>query len=149
MKTYSELIKLKTFEERFEYLKMAGRLGEATFGHDRYLNQALYQSDEWKSIKNEVIIRDQACDLGLEGYEIRGKIILADGREFKKAGVIIVHHINPLTKQDILDRSDKIFDPENLITCSFATHNAIHFGSIDSVPLPPKERTPNDTCPWR
>lgn len=149
MRTYSELIKLKTFEERFEYLKTASRIGESTFGFDRYVNQALYWSKDWEEIKNKIIIRDNACDLAMAGYDIRGKIILRDGREFKKAGRIIVHHINPLTKQDILDRSPKIFDPENLICCSFKTHNAIHFGDLNSLTLPPKERTLNDTCPWR
>lgn len=149
MKTYSELIKLKTFEERFEYLRTANRVGEATFGSDRYLNQVVYHSQDWFNTKNEIIIRDNACDLAMPGFDIRGKILLKDGREFKKAGIIIVHHINPLTKQDILDRSPKIFDPENLICCSFKTHNAIHYGDLNSLTLPPKERTPNDTCPWR
>lgn len=149
MKTYSELIKLKTFEERFEYLRTANRVGEATFGSDRYLNQVVYHSQDWFSTKNEIILRDNACDLAMPGFDIRGKILLKDGREFKKAGIIIVHHINPLTKQDILDRSSKIFDPENLICCSFKTHNAIHYGDLNSLTLPPKERTPNDTCPWR
>lgn len=149
MKTYSELIKLKTFEERFRYLQTASRVGDPTFGSDRYLNQSLYTSPEWAEVKNEIIIRDNACDLAMPGYEIRGKVILKDGREFKKAGIIIVHHINPLTKQDILNRDPKIFDPNNLICCSFKTHNAIHYGDLDSLPLPPRERTPHDTCPWR
>lgn len=149
MKTYSELIKLPTFEERFEYLRTASRIGESTFGSDRYLNQMLYTSKLWDEVKTEIIIRDNACDLAMPGYDIRGKVILKDGREFKKAGMIIVHHINPITKQDILNRDPKVFDPENLICVSFKTHNAIHYGDLNSLTLPPKERTPNDTCPWR
>lgn len=149
MKTYSELIKLPTFEERFEYLRTASRIGESTFGSDRYLNQMLYTSKLWDEVKTEIIIRDNACDLAMPGYDIRGKVLLKDGREFKKAGMIIVHHINPITKQDILNRDPKVFDPENLICVSFKTHNAIHYGDLNSLTLPPKERTPNDTCPWR
>jgi len=149
MKTYSELVKLPTFEERFEYLRTASRIGESTFGSDRYLNQMLYTSKLWDEVKTEIIIRDNACDLAMPGYDIRGKVILKDGREFKKAGMIIVHHINPITKQDILNRDPKVFDPENLICVSFKTHNAIHYGDLNSLTLPPKERTPNDTCPWR
>lgn len=148
MKTYSELIKLKTFEERFEYLRTASRVGEATFGSDRYLNQAVYTSSLWAEVKNEIIIRDNACDLAMPGYDIRGKVFI-NGKEYRKSGIIIVHHINPITKQDILNRDPKVFDPENLICCSFKTHNAIHYGDLDSLTLPPKERTPNDTCPWR
>ena len=149
MKTYSELIKLKTFEERFKYLSLSGKVGEATFGHDRYLNQALYQSDFWAEVKNDIIIRDKACDLAMPGYEIIGQIILPDGRQFKKAGRIIVHHMNPITKEDILERNPKVYDPENLICCSFVTHNAIHFGDLYNIPTKPIERTMNDTCPWR
>lgn len=148
MKTYSELIKLKTFEERFEFLRQKSRIGESTFGHDRYLNQALYHSDLWDEVKNEIIIRDNACDLAMPGYEITGTVWIK-GKEYKKGGVIIVHHIIPITKNDILARDPIVFDPENLICCSLQTHNAIHFGDERSLTKLPKERMPNDTCPWR
>lgn len=146
-KCYSELIKLKTFDERFEYLRTCSRIGESTFGSDRYLNQMMYTSSIWGSIRNEIIIRDNACDLAIPGYEIIGNVSI-NGKEYKKTGLIIIHHINPITKEDILNRDPKVFDPENLICCSFKTHNAIHFGDLDSLPTI-KERTPNDTCPWR
>lgn len=136
IKTYSELIELSTFKERFEYLKLNGRVGEDTFGYDRYLNQIFYKSKEWLSIRNYVITRDNGCDLGVPGREILGDKIL-------------IHHINPITKEDILNRSKKLLDPENLITTVKNTHDAIHYGSSDLLYEEPIERSKNDTCPWR
>lgn len=135
IKTYSELILLPTFEERFEYLKLRGSVGRDTFGHDRYLNQIFYTSKEWKRLRDEIIIRDNGCDLGIEGREIGGKIY--------------IHHLNPLGANDILTRSEYLMNPEYLICVSFETHNAIHYGDINLLPRDPIERKPNDTCPWR
>lgn len=134
IKRYSELIRIPDFEGRFNYLKLAGGVGEATFGFDRYLNQALYRSSAWKKVRNQIIIRDNGCDMGLEDYP---------------ANRIIVHHMNPIDEQDILDRSDEIFNPEYLICVSYNTHNAIHFGDFDTLPKPIVERRPGDTCPWK
>lgn len=136
IKTYSELIKLPTFKERFEFLKLDGRVGEDTFGYDRYLNQIFYKSKEWLSIRNYVITRDNGCDLGIPGYEIR-------------SNRIIIHHINPITKEDLLYNTEKLLDPENLITTVKNTHDAIHFGSSDLLYEEPIERSKNDMCPWR
>lgn len=136
IRTYSELIKLPTFEERFRYLKLSGVVGKSTFGFDRYLNQHLYQrSRKWKSARDHVIIRDNGCDLAMEGYEIQGKII--------------VHHMNPITDEDILYDRDILYDPEFLICTVHNTHNAIHYGDERLLITAPIERTPNDTCPWR
>lgn len=135
MKTYSELIQLFTFEERFEYLKLNGRVGEDTFGFDRYLNQVLYRSKAWNSIRNQVIVRDAGCDLGIAGREIQK--------------YILIHHMNPLTKSDVLNRNEAIFETEFLICVSRRTHSAIHFGDADLLVKDPVERRPNDTCPWR
>lgn len=136
IKIYSELITLPTFEERYRYLKLDGVVGEDTFGFDRYLNQEFYQRDqEWKRIRDFVIIRDQGCDLGIEGREIRGKIL--------------VHHMNPITKDDILKRSDFLLNPEYLICTLKSTHDAIHYGDENLLMKGPVERKPNDTCPWR
>lgn len=136
IKTYSELISLPTFEERFKYLRLNGRVGEDTFGFDRYLNQMFYQrSQEWKRIRDYVIVRDNGCDLGVLGHEIYGKIL--------------VHHINPLIVNDIVHSTDNLLDPEFLISTSLATHNAIHYGDISKLAIAPIERTKNDTCPWR
>ena len=135
IKTYSELITIPTFEERFEYLKLDGRVGAETFGFDRYLNQAFYKSDEWLSIRDYVITRDNGCDLGMEGYEIYGRIL--------------IHHINPITKDDIIQRSRILLDPENLITTVKRTHDAIHYGDSNLLIRAPIERRKNDTCPWR
>lgn len=135
IKTYSELIKLSTFEERFEYLKIGGKVGVDTFGFDRYLNQIFYRSDEWKSIRDEVIIRDNGCDLGIEGREIYSRII--------------VHHMNPITKDDILNRSDFLLNPEFLICTIKLTHDAIHYGDSSILFTEPVIRTKNDTCPWK
>lgn len=135
IKTYSELIRLPTFEERFEYLKLKGSVGKDTFGHDRYLNQVFYTSQEWKRLRDKIIIRDNGCDLGIEGREIGGKIY--------------IHHLNPLGVNDILAHSEYLVNSEYLICVSFETHNAIHYGDINLLPRDPIERKRNDTCPWR
>lgn len=135
IKIYSELILLPTFEERFEYLRLNGTVGQDTFGYDRYLNQAFYTSYEWKRIRDQIIIRDNGCDLGIPGREIGGRIY--------------IHHINPLRKDDIISRSEYLRNPEFLICVSFETHNAIHYGDINLLPRDPIERKQNDTCPWR
>ena len=135
IRTYSELSKLKTFEDRFQYLRLDGIVGEETFGFDRYLNQILYQSDEWKRRRRDIIIRDNGCDLGCEGFEVHGRIL--------------IHHINPITVDDIVNRNPKVFDPENLILTSHNTHQAIHYGNEDLLIRAPIERSKNDTCPWR
>lgn len=135
IKTYSELIKLPTFEERFEYLKLDGRVGEDTFGWDRYLNQMLYQSSRWKSLRNKIIFRDNGCDLGVEGHDIFGGVR--------------VHHMNIITIEDIEMQNDFIWNPEYLISTSLLTHNAIHYGDKNLLISAPIERTKNDTCPWR
>lgn len=135
IRTYSELITMPTFKERYEYLRLGGTIGEDTFGFDRYLNQAFYKSREWLDIRDYVIVRDQGCDLGLEGYEIHNHIL--------------IHHMNPITKEDILQRSEFLLDPEYLITTVKRTHDAIHY-SDDSILIDaPIGRTKNDTCPWR
>ena len=135
IRTYSELITIPTFEERFEYLKLNGSVGLETFGHDRYLNQILYNSPEWRRFRPEIIVRDNGCDLACEGYEIFGKIL--------------IHHINPITAQDILNRNPKVFDPENVITTVHNTHNAIHYGDENLLITEPIKRSRNDTCPWK
>lgn len=136
IKTYSELIMLPTFEERYRYLKLNGRVGEDTFGFERYLNQEFYQRDkEWKRIRDFVIVRDNGCDLGIEGRDILGKII--------------VHHMNPITQNDILNRSEYLLDPEYLICTVKRTHDAIHYGDENLLIKDPIVRSKNDTCPWR
>ena len=135
IRTYSELITLPTFEERYRYLRLAGRVGKDTFGFDRYLNQILYSSPEWKRTRDLIIIRDNGCDLGVEGYDIYGKIL--------------IHHMNPITIEDIKKRSEFLFDPEYLITTTLATHNAIHYGDESLIVTAPIERKRYDTCPWR
>lgn len=135
IKTYSELSKLKTFEERYQYLRLSGTVGEDTFGFDRFLNQAFYRSRDWKSIRDFVIVRDNGRDLGMEGYEIFGKIY--------------IHHMNPITQLDIQCRSEFLLNPEYLITTTHTTHNAIHYGDETLLVQIPLERTPNDTCPWK
>lgn len=136
IKTYSELVKLNSFEERYKYLKLEGKVGEDTFGFDRYLNQIFYKTDEWKSVRDYVISRDNGCDLGMSDREI-------------KFGKILVHHMNPITKEDILNRSDMLLNPEYLITTTKNTHDAIHYGSDDLLYQDPIERYENDTCPWK
>ena len=135
IRTYSELSKLKTFEDRFQYLRLDGIVGEETFGFDRYLNQILYQSDEWKRRRRDIIIRDNGRDLGCEGFEVHGRIL--------------IHHIDPITVDDIVNRNPKVFDPENLILTSHNTHQAIHYGNEDLLIRAPIERSKNDTCLWR
>lgn len=135
-KSYHELILLPTFKERFEYLKLNGMVSDPTFGGHRYLNQLLYRSPIWRSIRNKVIVRDNACDLADPLYD------LGSNRAY-------IHHINPITIEDIKNGSSIVFDLDNLITCSMQTHNAIHYGSEDGLPKLPVERTPNDTCPWK
>lgn len=135
MRTYSELSKLKTFKERFEYLQLNGVVGEDTFGFDRWMNQQFYHSKEWLDIKRQVLIRDEGRDLGLPGYEITGRVL--------------VHHMNPISKEDIIKRSAILLDPEYLICVSKRTHDAIHYGD-DRILRPAFfERRPNDTCPWK
>ena len=134
-KSYSELITFETFLDRFEYLSLKGRVGDATFGGRRELNQILYKMEEWKQARYKAIVRDNGCDLGIRGREL--------------FDYITVHHINPITIEDILDRNPIVFDLNNLITCSSITHKAIHYGSIDLLMSDPITRTPNDTCPWK
>lgn len=135
IRTYSELSKLTTFEERYRYLRLGGRVGEETFGFDRWINQMFYKDSEWLKIRDEVIIRDNGCDLGIEGREIYSRII--------------VHHMNPITKADILDRSEFLLNPEYLICTVKNTHDAIHYGDENLLITLPMERSANDTCPWR
>ena len=136
IKTYSELITLPTFEERFRYLKLDGVIGEETFGFDRYLNQAFYSSKEWKKFRRDIIVRDMGCDLGIEDREI--------------GGLIMIHHLNPISLEDILKRNVKVLlNPENVICTSASTHRAIHYGDENLLIKAPIERTKNDTCPWR
>ena len=135
IKTYSELITIPTFEERFEYLQLKGQVGKDTFGYDRYLNQVLYRSPEWKRLRNQIIIRDCGCDLACDGYDIYDKVL--------------IHHLNPITVEDVLARSRKVFDPDNLVCVSHNTHNAIHYGDVDLLVTGPIIRTKSDTCPWR
>lgn len=135
IRRYSELKRIQSFKERYDYLRLAGIVGESTFGFDRYLNQLLYTSGRWRKVRNEIIIRDNGCDLGIPGYDLHSKII--------------VHHMNPLTMKDVEEVSDDIFNPEYLICVSQRTHNAIHFGDETLLPHGPIERRPNDTCPWK
>lgn len=134
-KTYSELIQIPTFEERFEYLKLDGFVGEETFGFDRYLNQKFYRSSEWRSLRNQIIIRDNGCDLACEDRDIFGKVI--------------IHHMNPITTDDLIHNSDFLMNPEYLICTTKQTHDAIHYGDKDSLLLIPTERISGDTIPWK
>lgn len=134
-KTYSELVRLDSFDDRFEYASLNGRVGEETFGYDRYINQALYSSEEWRHFRRQIILRDNGCDLAVEGLYV------------PSYGVI--HHLNPITKKDILERRSCVFDPENVILVSSDTHRAIHYGSQPKTLNKPIERRPNDTCPWK
>lgn len=135
IKSYTELSKLATFKERYRYLRLDGSVGRETFGFDRYLNQIFYRSQKWKSIRNQVIIRDQGCDLGIPGYEIQDRVI--------------IHHMNPITLRDIEHETEFLLNPEYLISTVHNTHNAIHYGDESLLCLGPVERTPYDTCPWR
>lgn len=135
-KTYSELITFPTFEERFRYLKLNGVIGEETFGFDRYLNQAFYLSEEWKRFRRGIIIRDNGCDLGMDDREI--------------GGTIIIHHLNPITMDDILKRNiEVLLNPDNAICVSHITHQAIHYGDESLLITAPIERSKYDTCPWK
>lgn len=137
MKTrrYSELKKLNTFEDRYEYLKLGGVVGESTFGSERYLNQAFYKSSKWMNARNHVILRDEGCDLGVEGYDI--------------SDMVVVHHMNPVTIGDIENDSPNLYDQEYLISTTSRTHKAIHYGDASLLPKPPIERTKHDTTPWK
>lgn len=135
MRTYSELITIPDYYDRFEYLKLGGRVGAETFGYDRWLNQIFYTSKEWLNFRWKIIERDNACDLAFEGYDI-----------YKG---LVVHHISPITKEDIINRTPKLFDPENLVCVASLTHKAIHYGDRKLLPKPLIIRTKNDTCPWK
>ena len=136
IKSYTELSQFTSFEDRFEYLKLNGHVGEVTFGWKRYLNQVFYRSDEWKKIRRNVIIRDNGCDLGVEGFDVMDKFI-------------VIHHINPLTSEDIENHTPFLISLDYLISCTDATHKAIHYGNVDLLPKPIVIRTMNDTCPWK
>ena len=136
IRTYSELSKLKTFRERYEYLKLDGTVGEETFGFDRYINQMFYKSEEWKRIRNYVITRDNGCDLGIPDRKIVDSVIL-------------VHHMNPITKEDIINKDEILLDPEYLITTIKPTHDAIHYGDESLLAEDLVIRSKNDTCPWK
>lgn len=135
IKRYSELILLPTFEERYKYLQLNGVIGDETFGFDRYINQMFYRSQEWKQVRDYVIVRDNGCDLGVKGHEIRGKIL--------------IHHMNPIGIKDIQQVNKFLLDPEYLITTMLSTHNAIHYGDESLLVTDPIERSKNDTCPWK
>ena len=135
IKTYSELITIPTFEERYEYLRLQGRVGEETFGFDRWLNQVFYRTGEWKTVRDKVIVRDCGCDLAMFDREIQGRIL--------------VHHMNPILTRDIVNRTEFLLNPEYLICTSKNTHDAIHYGDSELLITMPIERTRNDTCPWR
>ena len=136
LRTYTELSKLKTFEERFEYLRLDGQVGKETFGFDRIFNQTFYRSVEWRRVRDQVIIRDRGCDLGIPGHEIYGQRIL-------------IHHMNPISLEDLERRSEILMNPEYLVTTIHNTHQAIHYGDEDLLIKLPRERTKNDTCPWK
>lgn len=135
IKTYSELIKYSTFEERFRYLSLKGQVGEETYGFDRWINQRFYRSPEWRQIRDFIIVRDSGCDLGIIGREIPDRVI--------------VHHINPILVDDIKDVTEFLFNPEFLICTSHNTHQAIHYGDESLLISEPVQRTVNDTCPWK
>ncbi len=135
IRTYSELSMLPTFEERFRYLRLKGAVGEETFGFDRFVNQQFYRSLEWKRIRDIVVLRDNGCDLGIEGYEIRERIL--------------IHHMNPVSVRDLEAQSEFLLNPEYLITTTHNTHNAIHYGDEELLITVPKARVLNDTCPWK
>ena len=135
MRTYTELISIPTYEDRFNYLKLDGGVGEETFGFDRWLNQKFYNSAEWKSIRDYVIVRDNGCDMAMEGYEIGGRIY--------------VHHLNPISQSDLIHATDFLINPDYLVCVSHDTHNAIHYGDISLLVSDPVVRRPNDTVPWK
>lgn len=135
IRTYSELMELPSYIERFRYLKLNGRIADETFGFDRYVNQYFYNSKEWRSVRREVILRDNGCDLADPDFEIHSKII--------------IHHLNPIRLEDIYKRNEDIMNPEYLITTTQRTHNAIHYGDESILLIGPTIRTPGDTCPWK
>lgn len=135
IRTYSEMVLLPSFEERFRYLQLDGKVGEETFGYDRYMNQMFYRSGRWKSVRDQVIIRDNGCDLGIDGREIFDRVL--------------IHHMNPLLPADIENETDFLLNPEYLVCVSGRTHNAIHYGDESLLLRLPRERKPNDTCPWK
>lgn len=135
MRTYSELKNLKTFEERFRYLSLHGAVGEDTFGFDRWINQNFYRSTEWRIVRNAIILRDDGCDLGIPDHAIFGKVI--------------IHHMNPIRKEDFDQNPEYLMNPEYLICVSHNTHNAIHYGDESLLPKEWSPRSPNDTCPWK
>ena len=135
IRTYSELKTLKTFDERYEYLKLNGNVADVTFGFDRYINQKFYHSDLWKKIRRKIISRDLGCDLAVKCYDIKGKIL--------------IHHMNPIEIKDIVNITEYLINPEYLITVSLQTHNAIHYGNMMNNPNVLIERRPGDTCPWK
>lgn len=135
IRTYLELSQLRTFEERYRYLQLNGLVGKETFGSERFINQKFYQSSEWKSIRDFVILRDNGCDLGLEGHDIYGRIY--------------IHHMNPVLLEDFMSQSDFLINPKYLITTTHKTHNAIHYGDEKHLLIAPVERSRNDTCPWK
>jgi len=134
IRTYDELIKFKTFTERFNYLKLNGQVGDSTFGFDRYLNQRFYKSPIWKKLRNEIIVRDNGCDLAFDGREIFGKLF--------------IHHMNPIRTNDILEQTEWLLNPDYLVCVSYETHNAIHYGTEELLKKDFAERKPNDTCLW-
>lgn len=134
IRKYSELRRFETLEERFDYLKLRGNVGNATFGFDRYLNQQFYASHEWKQVRNHVIVRDEGCDLGVDGYEIHDRVY--------------VHHMNPMTVNDLTEFNEEILNPDYLICVTLRTHNAIHYGDVNQLPKPLVERRPGDTKLW-
>lgn len=136
IRTYKELQRLETFEERFDYLNLNGKVGKDTFGFDRYINQQFYTSGEWRALRDFVIVRDNGCDLGIKGHDITGQ-------------KIIIHHMNPISPKDIVDQSDYLMNPDYLITTILNTHNAIHYGDKSLLVIAPIERRANDTCPWK
>lgn len=135
IRTYSELIALPTFEERYDYLRLGGKVGEETFGFDRWINQKFYKDPEWLAVRDQVIIRDEGCDLAIPGREIYGRII--------------VHHMNPITMDDIVQRTGFLLNPEYLICTIKSTHDAIHYGDRTLLATGPVQRSRNDTCPWK
>ena len=138
IRTYTELIQLPTFIERFRYLKLGGKVGEDTFGWERYLNQHFYTTTEWRNFRRQIIIRDRGCDLGVDGHEY------ADNE------IVFIHHLNPIDSKDILNQTEFLMNPEYVVSCRKRTHDAIHYGDESSVlPFEMTYRMPNDTCPWR
>ena len=138
IRTYTELIQLPTFIERFRYLKLGGKVGEDTFGWERYLNQHFYTTTEWRNFRRQIIIRDRGCDLGVDGHEY------ADNE------IVFIHHLNPIDSKDILNQTEFLMNPEYVVSCRKRTHDAIHYGDESSVlPFEMTFRSPNDTCPWR